>query len=134
MKKPLHKHLLLRGLVKNPVYDEKTTESWLTGFVDSIGMKIIKGPFASYVEVEGNRGLTATVMIETSHIAFHIWDEKDPGLLQFDLYTCSELNVPAVLEQLESFFDFQTYEYLVFDREETFVLIDGSFLINASKE
>jgi S-adenosylmethionine/arginine decarboxylase-like enzyme len=134
MKKPLHKHLLLRGLVKNPVYDEQTTELWLTEFVDSIGMKIIKGPFASYVEVEGNRGLTATVMIETSHIAFHIWDEKDPGLLQFDLYTCSELNVPSVLQKLELFFQFETYEYLVFDREETFVLIDGSFLINASKE
>jgi S-adenosylmethionine/arginine decarboxylase-like enzyme len=66
-------------------------------------------------------------MIETSHIAFHIWDEQNPGLLQFDLYTCSSLDVSLVLDELETFFDFEEYQYMVFDREHNFQLIDGSF-------
>lgn len=131
MKKPMHKHLLLRGTVKNPPIDSEITYNWLKHLVNKINMKIIRGPFVSYVEAPGNRGTTAVVMIETSHIAFHVWDETDPSLLQFDLYTCSELNVPVVLEELEKFFKFENFEYLVFDRENTFVAIDGSFAINA---
>jgi S-adenosylmethionine/arginine decarboxylase-like enzyme len=134
MKKPLHKHILLRGTVKNPPMDAEITHNWLKHLVDKINMKIIRGPFVSYVEAPGNRGTTAVVMIETSHIAFHVWDESDPALLQFDLYTCSELNVPTVLEELEKFFKFEKFEYLVFDREETFVAIDGSFMINGFQQ
>jgi S-adenosylmethionine/arginine decarboxylase-like enzyme len=129
MQKPLHKHLMLRGKIFNPPIDKETVKIWLTIFVNKIGMNIIQGPFVSYVEKEGNRGLTAIVMIETSHIAFHIWDETDPGLIQFDLYTCSELNVPEVLKELEKFFEFADYEFMVFDREDTFKLIDGSFTL-----
>lgn len=131
MKVPMHKHLLLRGLAKTPPTDTEITHYWLKSLVKKINMKIIRGPFESYVSEPGNRGLTAMVMIETSHIAFHVWDERDPALVQFDLYTCSELNVPLVIEELEKFFNFENYEYLLFDREHTFVLTDGSFAINA---
>lgn len=125
----LHKHLLVRGeIYKLPTIDQQENiKQWLQNLVSKINMKIIQGPFVSYVEAEGNRGLTACVMIETSHIAFHIWDEKIPGLLQFDLYTCSELNVPVVLRELENQFDFSSYEFMVFDRADTFKLIDGSY-------
>lgn len=129
MKTPLHKHLLLRGKVFNPPSDTQKVEKWLESFVESIGMKIIAGPFARYVEAEGNRGLTAAVMIETSHIAFHIWDEQNPALIQFDLYTCSELNVENTLKTLESYFDFEDYEFIVFDREHGFKMIAGTFEI-----
>lgn len=133
MKTPMHKHLLLRGFSKTPPTDSEIVHYWLKSLVNKINMKIIRGPFASYVSEPGNRGLTAMVMIETSHIAFHVWDEKDPALVQFDLYTCSELNVPFVLKELEKFFDFENYEYLVFDREHTFVATQGSFIINAAQ-
>lgn len=125
----LHKHILIRGeIYKAPTANDiDSMKEWLTNFVSKIGMKIIQGPFVSYVEAEGNRGMTGCVMIETSHIAFHIWDEKSPGLMQFDLYTCSELNVPTVLRELEKKFDFSSYEYMVFDRAETFKLIQGSY-------
>jgi S-adenosylmethionine/arginine decarboxylase-like enzyme len=84
-------------------------------------MKIIKGPFASYVNVEGNRGLTGIVMIETSHIAFHIWDEVRPGLIQFDLYTCGQLELDKVLSIFKETFDIVTLDYILFDRENGFV-------------
>jgi S-adenosylmethionine/arginine decarboxylase-like enzyme len=102
--------------------------AFLEKLVESIDMKIIKGPFASYVDKPGNRGLTAIVMIETSHIAFHIWDEEDPGLMQFDLYTCGKLDLPKVLLALGEDFNIISMDYNLFDRENGFVLEDsGSF-------
>lgn len=133
MKTILHKHLMVRGFANKPPTDSEITHYWLKQLVDKINMKIIRGPFVSYVEAAGNRGTTAVVMIETSHIAFHVWDEKDPALVQFDLYTCSTLNTEIVLQELEKFFDMKDYQYLLFDREEGFTLIDGTFLINAEK-
>jgi S-adenosylmethionine/arginine decarboxylase-like enzyme len=121
----MHKHILVRGNCANPPKDQEVVYYWLKQFVEKIGMKIIRGPFSAYVNAEGNRGMTACVMIETSHIAFHVWDENEPHLVQFDLYTCSELNVPLVLEEVRNFFDIKTYEYLVYDRENGFKLIDA---------
>ena len=114
-------------MIIDPPTSETVVIDWLRDFVEKIGMKVIQGPFASMVTAEGNRGLTATVMIETSHIAFHIWDEAKPSLLQFDLYTCSELNVSFVLRTLESFFTFEEYQYMVLDRENGFKIIQGIY-------
>jgi len=85
-------------------------------------MKIIKGPFASYVDKEGNKGLTAIVMIETSHIAFHIWDEVDPGLIQFDLYTCGQLELDKVIKIFKETFNVIEFDYVLFDRENGFIV------------
>jgi S-adenosylmethionine/arginine decarboxylase-like enzyme len=117
-----HKHLLINAKVKNPMNNEDTAIDFLKRLVDRIDMKIIKGPFASYVDKPGNRGLTAIVMIETSHIAFHIWDEQDPGLVQFDLYTCGKLNLSEVLSVIREDFDIVSMDYNLFDREKGFVL------------
>jgi S-adenosylmethionine/arginine decarboxylase-like enzyme len=86
-------------------------------------MKTIQGPYASYVTKEGNRGLTAVVMIETSHIAMHVWDETDPATMQFDLYTCSTLPVEQVIKNLEDHFGLFNYSVLVLERSEGFKVI-----------
>ena len=117
-----HKHLLVNAKVKNPMQSENEAIDFLTNLVNSIDMKIIKGPFASYVDKEGNKGLTAIVMIETSHIAFHIWDETDPGLLQFDLYTCGYLDLDKVMEVFNQNFNVVSMDYKLFDRENGFVV------------
>ena len=116
-----HKHLLVNAKISNPVKSEAQGIEFLANLVDKIDMKIIKGPFASYVNVEGNRGLTGIVMIETSHIAFHIWDEVRPGLIQFDLYTCGQLELDKVLSIFKETFDIVTLDYILFDRENGFV-------------
>jgi S-adenosylmethionine/arginine decarboxylase-like enzyme len=116
-----HKHLLVNAKVTNPVKSEAQGIEFLTNLVEKIDMKIIKGPFASYVNKEGNRGLTGIVMIETSHIAFHIWDEVRPGLVQFDLYTCGELDLQKVLSIFKETFEVASLEYILFDRENGFV-------------
>jgi S-adenosylmethionine/arginine decarboxylase-like enzyme len=107
---------------------EEEAKTFLKNLVERIDMKIIQGPFASYVDKPGNRGLTAIVMIETSHIAFHIWDEEDPSLLQFDLYTCGKLDLAEVLLAFGETFNVINLDYQLFDRENGFVLEDsGSF-------
>jgi S-adenosylmethionine/arginine decarboxylase-like enzyme len=116
-----HKHLLVNAKVHNPINTEQEGIDFLTNLVNQIDMKIIKGPFASYVDKDGNKGLTAVVMIETSHIAFHIWDEADPSLVQFDLYTCGKLELDKVLSIFKETFDVQTLEFVLFDRENGFV-------------
>ncbi len=123
-----HKHILINALVDSPLQTENEATAFLQSLVESIDMKIIAGPFARYLDVPGNRGLTAVVMIETSHIAFHIWDEKDPAVLQFDLYTCGALDVDLVLQRVKDQFDVVSLDYRVYDRETGFVLEkEGSY-------
>ena len=122
-KKPFHKHLMLHGYINNPPTDTEVVINWLREFIQFLGMKILQGPFSSYVNEVGNKGLTAVAMIETSHIAFHIWDEASPSLIQFDVYTCGQLDVQKTIDELEKFFDFSSYEYRVYDREVGFELI-----------
>ena len=38
-------------------------------------MKLLAGPYTTYVNEEGNKGMTFVAIIETNHIALHIWDE-----------------------------------------------------------
>lgn len=121
-----HKHLLINAKINKPMQDTTVAEEFLKDLVSSIDMKIIKGPFAEYVDKEGNRGLTAIVMIETSHIAFHIWDEPNPSLLQFDLYTCGSLDKDKVLDSIKKGFDVESMDWVLFDRENGFVVEDHS--------
>ena len=122
-----HKHLLVNAKINNPIKEEQQASDFLFDLVNGIDMKIIKGPFASYVDKPGNKGLTAIVMIETSHIAFHIWDETDPGLIQFDLYTCGSLDLDKVIEIFKGRFEVVSMDYVLFDRENGFkVEAEGS--------
>ena len=97
---PAHKHLIIRAEVNRPITSEKEIKKWLRNLVKKIDMKIIKGPYASYVSKEGNRGITGIVMIETSHIAIHGWDEETPALVQCDVYSCAEFSSNEVLMEL----------------------------------
>lgn len=128
-----HKHLLVNAKVIDPITSEEDGIEFLKDLVNRINMKIIKGPFASYVDVPGNRGLTAMVMIETSHIAFHIWDETTPSMLQFDLYTCGELDKQVVIDALNECFAVDYMDYVLFDREDGFVIVDSNPRVEKDK-
>lgn len=115
-----HKHLILNATIGNPILEEQKAIDFLNHLVASIKMKVIQGPFAQYIYAKGNRGMTATVMIETSHIAFHIWDEKNPAEIRFDLYTCGSLEAAEVLQLLDKEFYFINVEWMILDREDGF--------------
>ena len=116
----LHNQLILNGYVNKPLMKPEDAIEWLSELVNKIGMNIVQGPYASYVTEPGNRGLTAMVMIETSHIAFHIWDEEDPALIQFDLYTCSTLDSDLVIKDLKNKMALAEYEYMILERAKGF--------------
>lgn len=124
------KHLqqIIIGQVTKPPTDVDVVKQFMRDLVEAIGMKRLIEPQAVYVEAVGNKGMTSCVLIETSHIAWHVWDEESPGLLQFDLYTCGDLIADQVLEIVKDFFGLTTYSMKVFDRAEE--LIELTSVVN----
>jgi S-adenosylmethionine/arginine decarboxylase-like enzyme len=118
----VHKHLIVRAKVNNPPKDEKWAEAWVSELINKIGMKALIGPFAKYLDVPGNRGLTVAAIIETSHIAMHVWDETEPALIQLDVYTCGPLDTSIIFDHIKEFDPVQVdYKYL--DRENGLIEI-----------
>ena len=115
-----HKHLLLKGYIKHiPTnLDAISIKIWMERFNKSNGMQLQCEPIVSYVHDKGNRGMTACCLLKTSHMAFHIWDEQDPALMQFDFYTCGEMNADEIFKKLNIKFHFLKYEYMILDREK----------------
>ena len=113
-----HKHLIVKAKIENPPQrnDVGIMESWLIRFVKSNGMQIQRKPILSYVLDRGNRGLTGCCLIKTSHVSFHVWDEQDPALIQFDFYTCGELDVSNTMDWLHNQFKLISWEYMILDR------------------
>ena len=114
-----HKHLLIRAEVKKPLTTEVDTINWLKNLVSKINMNILAGPYASKVSKKGNKGLSGVVIIDTSHIAIHTWDESDPALIQLDVYSCKHFKKSDVVECLEKLQPV-TIDYKYFDRETNF--------------
>ena len=120
-----HKHLIIRAEVNKPPTKEQENymSEWFADLIKSIGMKILKGPFVTYLDVEGNRGFTGVCIIETSHIAMHVWDEASPGLMQLDVYTCGALDINTVFDKIQEFEPVRI-DYKFLDREHNFVVIE----------
>ena len=116
MKPLVHKHLIVRAEVKLPPKDETRAKEFLRELIQAIHMKILFGPEARYVTVEGNRGLTCFAIIETSHVVMHTWDECDPAIVQLDVYSCGGLDTRVVFDFLKQF-DPTKIDYKYLDRE-----------------
>ena len=123
-----HKHILINARVNNSLGSTEDAVSFLKDLVERVGMKILMGPHATYVDTPGNKGVTAIVGIETSHIAFHVWDEEVPAKLQFDLYTCGSLDKDVVIEAVKERFELVSDDYRIFDREHGYVLLEQGTL------
>lgn len=119
----VHKHLIIRAEVEKPPTSAEFTISWLRELVEKIGMKIVSGPHAAYVDKPGNEGVTGVVIIETSHCSIHVWDKHEPSLVQLDVYTCSTLEIDTVFEHFEVF-EPTKVEYKYLDREFGLTLIE----------
>ena len=115
---PEHKHLIIRAKVNDPITSEKELKKWLKKLVKKIDMNIIKGPYTAYVSKEGNRGITGVVMIETSHIAIHVWDEISPALVQCDVYSCADFSSNEVLIEFTPM-GVTKIDHMMLDRADT---------------
>lgn len=119
-----HKHLIVRAEITSPPQCTTSIDKWMRDLVEAIDMKILMGPYSVYSDMVGNRGLTAVTIIETSHIALHVWDEVTPALAQLDVYTCSKLDVHDVFKAIGQW-DPVSVEYKYIDREHNLTLIEN---------
>lgn len=117
---------MVRAEIDRPIKTEEEAKEWLKLLVGRIDMKIAAGPISKYIDMPGNEGVTAAVSVETSHIAFHIWEKLDPMILQFDLYTCGDLDHVDVLDYLSEAFGIVNMEWQYLDRQYGFKIIDQS--------
>ena len=113
----VHKHLIIRAEAKNPPMDIAVLRKWFQKFINEIGMKVMMGPYIKYSHMVGNRGITGAAIIETSHIVMHVWDEPDPALLQFDVYSCGEFDPETICNKIKKDFNTTKIEYKFLDRE-----------------
>lgn len=122
---PEHKHLIIRAEVKDPpgVHDQLLIQNWVHRLIKEIDMKILAGPVCRYVKKEGNKGLTCVAIIETSHIALHVWEEHEPPLIQLDVYTCGPFTPIKVFDAIKEFKPVKLgWKYL--DREHDLNTVD----------
>lgn len=115
-----HEHLIVRAEVGKYPVDPDYVQEWLKTLIKNLNMKVLMGPYATYCNVVGNRGLTAMAIIETSHVVLHTWDECSPAVMQLDVYSCSTLEPSVVWEALKEFEpSFVDYKFL--NREDRFI-------------
>ena len=118
-----HKHLIVRADIGWCPQEEDLNKisDWIRSLIKKIDMKLLAGPYTTYVNEKGNKGMTSVAIIETSHIALHIWDEVSPGLMQLDVYSCADFNPPDVFDKVNELFQTIEMEYKFLDREKELV-------------
>ena len=118
-----HKHLIVRADIGWCPQEEDLNKisDWIRSLIKKIDMKLLAGPYTTYVNEKGNKGMTSVAIIETSHIALHIWDEVSPGLMQLDVYSCADFNPPDVFDKVNDLFQTIKMEYKFLDWEKELV-------------
>ena len=118
-----HKHLIVRADIGWCPQEEDLNKisDWIRSLIKKIDMKLLAGPYTTYVNEKGNKGMTSVAIIETSHIALHIWDEVSPGLMQLDVYSCADFNPPDVFDKVNELFQTIKMEYKFLDRKKELV-------------
>tara|TARA_B100001173_G_C15765398_1_gene452791 strand:+ start:50 stop:454 length:405 start_codon:yes stop_codon:yes gene_type:complete len=118
-----HKHLIVRADIGWCPKEEDLNKisDWIRSLIKKIDMKLLAGPYTTYVSEAGNKGMTSVAIIETSHIALHIWEETSPGLMQLDVYSCAYFNPQDVFNDVNELFRTIKMEYKFLDREKELV-------------
>jgi|TARA_B100000035_G_C21024268_1_gene565451 S-adenosylmethionine/arginine decarboxylase-like enzyme len=119
----VHQHLIVRGEVNKPLQSTDETLLFLQKIIHKLNMKAMFGPVAEYCHKIGNRGVTGFAIIETSHIAIHVWDESSPALVQLDIYSCSNIDLQKIFKFFTSELDPIKMDYKYLDRETDLINI-----------
>jgi len=63
------------------------------------------------------------LILKKTHSSIHIWDNTDPSLFQFDIYSCSCFTPEEVLEHLNKF-ELIDFEYIFINRNDKMKIIE----------
>ena len=88
-------------------------ETWLREVVKAVDMEILIDPIVEWCGIEGNEGVTGVVVITTSHLAIHIWENE--RYAKVDLYSCKDFDPDDVLDMCEKLSATKA-SYMVIDR------------------
>jgi len=134
LKQIQHKHVIIRAEILSPPEESEESEKKLNDSVESlikaIGMKTVLPARCVWVGEKGNEGYTGQAGLETSHIAYHIWNKPDKdimnchvaGLLQLDVYTCGCLGaveIDIIENWIALLFDAVKIEIMLLDRSKS---------------
>lgn len=114
-----HEHLLVRAKVKKPFVDTQVTHTWLQELIKKIGMQILAGPIVEDCKLSGNEGISGAVILSTSHSVLHIWPLDPVPTVQFDLYSCSNIDLDVVFDHFKVMEPIEI-EYKFLDRDNHF--------------
>ena len=129
-----HKHVIFKCDMDKPPETELQVKRWIEAIVNEINMKIFLGPYVKRCETEGNEGITGICVIETSHLAIHVWDNIPQPYAQIDLYSCKDFNHQIVIDSLKVLYGAKNFEVLTLDRNNN-LKIEGKITeIVVSKE
>lgn len=115
----IHKHIILTAAVNNPPTTEEEVVDWLREMVGAVNMNILSGPVACTSNVVGNEGITGTVIIDTSHIAMHMWNGVSPAIIELDIFSCKDYEVSVPIQFLKRY-DLQAINFRCVDRTNKF--------------
>jgi S-adenosylmethionine/arginine decarboxylase-like enzyme len=118
---PIHQHLLVKMYVTTPITTPSEGKSMLLDIVERIGMVPVTPPQSVYVDFPGNEGLTGSINLATSHIAYHCWDEQ--RMLMLDVYSCRNFETEDVLDVVADYFgELYDVHYVTLDRDDFSIL------------
>jgi S-adenosylmethionine/arginine decarboxylase-like enzyme len=126
---------------------EQFMNTQLQRLVEAIGMKQVIAPRSVYITNPLNAGMTGQIGIETSHIAYHVWDEVHDNdlidtwgsmlatmsgrtLWQMDIYTCGCLS-ESDIAHIKNFmrpFGLNAIHYMLIDRKAGFKVLKEGFI------
>lgn len=128
-----HKHVIIRAETASApdksLFNEELLNSTIEQLIVDIGMKVVLPARCVWVGQEGNEGYTGQAGLETSHIAYHIWNNPDENILldagnalfQLDLYTCGCLGseqIVKIVEWVDSVWKVKVLDLVLIEREE----------------
>lgn len=98
----IHQHYVYRFSLPNILGNvPELGKEFLSELVRAIGMVAVTDPQCVYVPDDGNEGITGSINLATSHIAFHVFDhmsktEKHAGVrgstVMMDVYSCKDFD------------------------------------------
>jgi S-adenosylmethionine/arginine decarboxylase-like enzyme len=114
-----HRHLILNCVVGRTPTSVSACRDWLNALVPKINMNILTPATCVRCDDPGNEGITGTVVISTSHAAFHYWlPESDcPNRLSFCLYSCAPFDPEVVIEHVHQFWWIKESRHKLIDRD-----------------
>lgn len=132
---PVHQFLSIRAISTNPLTSEEDGKKFLVDLVKEIEMTPVTQPQAVNVRSLGNEGLTGSINLSTSHIAYHCWENT--GLIILHVYSCTCFDVIKTVEFIRDYWnltnvlykvedpnDLNLYNSIYMDKEE---LVDRGF-------